>query len=45
MLRPTEQLRKYLLEQMRIIVGLPSQDAGGISGGDTGDAGLSSQRI
>ena len=34
----TEQLRKYLLEQMRIIVGLPSQDAGGISGGDTGDA-------
>lgn len=34
----TEQLRSYLLEQMRIIVGLPSQDAGGISGGDTGDA-------
>lgn len=34
----TENLRNYLLDQMRIIVGLPSIESGGASGGDTGDA-------
>ena len=33
-----ENLRKYLLEQMRIVVGMPTQDSGSSSGGDTGDA-------
>jgi len=33
-----EALRTYLLEQMRIIVGMPTQDTGSSSGGDTGDA-------
>lgn len=34
----TESLRSYLLEQMRIIVGMPTEDTSSNTGGDTGDA-------
>lgn len=33
-----QELRDWLLEQMRLIVGIPSRDARGGGGGDTGDA-------
>lgn len=34
----TENLRRYLLDQMRIIVGVPSRDSRSGGGGDTGDS-------